>query len=145
MGLVRIVVEYGSRWALKGLMKTYSSLSVAQVVKYIHLKDEQQAHGIITQMVHSSLPSPPLPPNTDADDAVQISEGDLPARLDANGVLTFEEGMLDEGMFSPNAIQALLEKAQREGLELEALGRTMGADRQLLMKVRSRFISLLDR
>lgn len=68
---------------------------------------------------------------------MQISEGDLPAKLDPNGVLTFEEGMLEEHAFSPVAIQALLEKAQREGQELDELGRAMAADRQLLIKVYS--------
>lgn len=51
MALVQKVIEYGPRWALKNLMKTYSSLSIEQVVRYIELPNESAAKEMINEMV----------------------------------------------------------------------------------------------
>ncbi|KAF8317096.1 hypothetical protein DL93DRAFT_2134487 [Clavulina sp. PMI_390] len=113
LGLIRIVIDYGSRWALKGLMKTYSSLSVTQVAKLIHLPNEQVAQEIITSM---------------------ITSGELAATLSSTGVLEFHEDVIDAQAIAPQAIQDLLTKAQLDGLELEQLQRSMVASKALLQK-----------
>lgn len=55
MALVQKAIEYGPRWALKNLMKTYSSLSIEQVVRYIDLASEDVAKGMIDEMVRFPL------------------------------------------------------------------------------------------
>lgn len=117
-------------------MKTYSSLSVAQVVKYINLQNEQHAKEIIIQMVRSTaliiintfVSHPSL--------LEKINEGELSAKLLPDGTLIFQEDAMDEKAFAPAAIQAMLLKAQQEGRELQEMSQVMASSRQLLAKVR---------
>jgi hypothetical protein len=66
---------------------------------------------------------------------IKIKDGQLSAQLLPNGTLTFHEDAIDEKAFSPALIQAMLLKAQDDGRELQELGQSMAASRQLLARV----------
>ena len=44
-------MQYAPRWAVMGLMKTYSSLPVSQVARLVNLPSDQYAQEVILRMV----------------------------------------------------------------------------------------------
>jgi len=135
LGLVKIVMQYAPRWAVMGLMKTYSSLSVSQVGRLVNLPNDQYTQEVVLGMVWTlqtfhpkSLVSLQIP-------RTKIKDGQLSAQLLPDGTLIFHEDAIDEKAFSPAVIQATLVKAQNENKALQELGQSMAASRQLLARV----------
>lgn len=119
-------------------MKTYSSLSLAQVSKLIESPNVNATRDLVANMVRVLF----LPFSVNIIlmlcSTLKISTGELSATLSSGpeGELTFNEDAFDEAGFSPEAIHNLVLKAQAEQRELVDLGKDMNAARAVLAKVR---------
>lgn len=53
-------MQYAPRWAVMGLMKTYSSLKISQVARLVNLPSDQHAQEVVLGMVWAAQTAIPI-------------------------------------------------------------------------------------
>ncbi|GJJ10308.1 hypothetical protein Clacol_004534 [Clathrus columnatus] len=117
MGLVRQLLEYGPRWAIRRLTATYITLSLKEIGKAVGVPDEQIVRDIVLSMIERS---------------------EIKAELNGNTVVFLDDDLAEAGLdsqsFSPKEIEKLLKSTQAQSALLAELDREVARSKEFLIR-----------